>query len=124
MCRCKPASCGLPVFVYRLRLSQAHAQLLALRIGVRVTVVDNGPGIPADVLPNIFNPFYTTKPPGSGTGMGLSVVHSLVSDAGGAVSVSSEVGEGTSFILELPSAGDESEDDSHEELAEREPKQQ
>ncbi len=63
---------------------------------------DTGTGIPASILPNIFNPFFTTKPPGSGTGLGLSVVHSLVQDAGGAASVKSEPGMGTTFTIELP----------------------
>jgi len=74
---------------------------------VVLEISDDGPGIPPDVLPNIFNPFYTTKPPGSGTGLGLSVVHSLISDAGGAISVTSERGVGTTFLIELPAVADE-----------------
>ncbi|MEO8377288.1 MAG: ATP-binding protein [Candidatus Sumerlaeota bacterium] len=74
-----------------------------------VKISDTGHGIPAELLPNIFNPFLTTKPPGSGTGLGLSVVHSLVQDAGGAISVKSQEGVGTSFIIELPVLSDEAE---------------
>jgi signal transduction histidine kinase len=69
---------------------------------VRLEVEDTGSGIPASILPDIFNPFFTTKPPGSGTGLGLSVVHSLVVDGGGAVSVTSTVGVGTTFRIDLP----------------------
>ncbi len=72
---------------------------------VRLEIEDTGPGVPPDVMSNIFNPFFTTKPPGSGTGLGLSVVHSLVEDCGGAVSVRSHPGEGTVFSIELPCYG-------------------
>jgi signal transduction histidine kinase len=65
-------------------------------------ITDTGTGIPAAILPNIFNPFFTTKEPGSGTGLGLSVVHSLIQDAGGAISVQSVEGRGTTFRIELP----------------------
>lgn len=69
---------------------------------VVLEIADSGPGIPPDVMSNIFNPFFTTKEPGSGTGLGLSVVHSLVEDSAGAVSVSSRLGRGTKFTLEIP----------------------
>lgn len=96
----------------RLRLGPANGEDSAPRREgynrhVVLEVADTGPGIPPDVMSNIFNPFYTTKPPGHGTGLGLSVVHSLMADCGGAVSVRSRPGEGTVFSLELPSHGGE-----------------
>jgi PAS domain S-box-containing protein len=76
---------------------------------ITLEVADTGSGIPERILPNIFNPFFTTKAPGSGTGLGLSVVHSLVRDAGGAISVQSAVGKGTTFRIEIPRYASEDE---------------
>jgi signal transduction histidine kinase len=69
---------------------------------VEIIVADNGPGIPADVLPRIFDPFFTTKDVGEGSGLGLSIVHGIVERHGGNISVSSEVGVGTRFVVTLP----------------------
>ncbi|MCY1082773.1 sensor histidine kinase [Archangium lansingense] len=69
---------------------------------VRVDVSDSGHGIPPEVLPRIFDPFFTTKPAGSGTGVGLSISHSLVQKMGGELRVRSEQGLGTTFSLLLP----------------------
>jgi PAS domain S-box-containing protein len=74
---------------------------------VLLTVADNGVGMPPHVMANIFNPFFTTKEPGSGTGLGLSVVHSLLRDSGGAIRVDSVEGEGSTFSLELPAVADQ-----------------
>lgn len=74
---------------------------------VLLKISDTGSGISARVLPNIFNPFFTTKDPGAGTGLGLSVVHSLIRDSGGAIAVESREGRGTVFTIELPIAEDE-----------------
>ncbi len=71
---------------------------------VRIAVTDNGRGIPADVLPRIFDPFFTTKAPGEGSGLGLSVVHGIMTNCGGAVAVHSQVGIGTTFTLYFPAA--------------------
>jgi signal transduction histidine kinase len=67
-----------------------------------VSITDHGPGIPPDVLPHIFEPFYTTKPQGSGTGLGLEIVHRIVSQKfAGSIKVDSEPGK-TTFIVRLP----------------------
>jgi signal transduction histidine kinase len=76
------------------------------RVVVRVT--DSGPGIPADVLPRIFEPFYTTKPVGSGTGLGLDIVRRLITHNDAEVEVESRPGR-TEFRVSLPiAAADES----------------
>lgn len=71
-----------------------------------LTVADTGKGIDSDILADIFTPFFTTKQPGEGTGMGLSVVHGIVRDLGGDISVQSEPDRGTVFTVHLPVAGD------------------
>lgn len=69
---------------------------------IRLKVRDSGIGIPSARLQDIFNPFYTTKAPGQGTGLGLSVVHSILQRYKGAIHVESEVGRGTTFTIDLP----------------------
>ncbi len=69
---------------------------------VRLTVKDSGHGMSAAVKARIFDPFFTTKEPGKGTGMGLSVVHGIVKDCHGAVTVQSEPGQGAVFQIYLP----------------------
>jgi PAS domain S-box-containing protein len=73
---------------------------------VRLTVSDTGRGIPPEILERIFDPFFTTKGVGEGTGLGLSLVHGIVSDLGGAIDVASKVGDGTRFDIWLPVAGE------------------
>jgi signal transduction histidine kinase len=71
---------------------------------VVVCVTDNGPGIPAEVLPRIFEPFYTTKPKGEGTGLGLGIARQIVHKHGGAMRCESAPGS-TTFEVRLPIAG-------------------
>lgn len=71
---------------------------------VQVRIADTGKGIPAELLERIFTPFYTTKEPGEGTGLGLFVTRKLVESAGGRIETASIVGEGTTFTLTFPSA--------------------
>jgi CheY-like chemotaxis protein len=67
-----------------------------------VEVSDTGVGIPAHVLPRIFDPFFSTKPVGTGTGLGLSVCHGIVKGLGGTIEVDSEAGRGARFRVLLP----------------------
>jgi len=69
---------------------------------VRLTVKDTGHGILPHLLEKIFEPYFTTKEPGKGTGMGLSIVHGIVKNYGGEITVQSEVNKGTSFHVYLP----------------------
>jgi PAS domain S-box-containing protein len=72
--------------------------------GAFLHVIDSGPGIPAEHLHRIFDPFWTTKSPGEGTGLGLSLVHAIVTEHGGEIDVESEPGKGACFRIELPGA--------------------
>ncbi len=95
-----------------LRVTTEQLQLLVPRtVGrdrlaagayVCLTVSDSGTGIPAHILDRIFDPFFTTKPVGEGTGLGLALVLGIVTDFGGAIEVSTGVGEGTTFRIWLP----------------------
>jgi signal transduction histidine kinase len=69
---------------------------------VMVSVSDEGPGVPPDILPKIFGSFFTTKPEGKGTGLGLSISQGIIQDHGGRIDVSSRTDEGTTFRIFLP----------------------
>ncbi len=69
---------------------------------VLVTVSDNGNGIPQKIVDKIFQPFFTTKPTGQGTGLGLSLAYDIVKAHGGEIKVESKEGEGSEFIIQLP----------------------
>lgn len=70
-----------------------------------IVVRDRGGGMPADVLDRAREPFFTTKQPGKGTGLGLAMVHGFAEQSGGSLRITSEPGEGTTVELRLPSAG-------------------
>ncbi|MFI5185330.1 MAG: ATP-binding protein [Chitinophagales bacterium] len=69
---------------------------------VLISVRDNGPGIPQKVIDKIFQPFFTTKPTGQGTGLGLSLSYDIVKAHGGEIKVETKEAEGTTFIIQLP----------------------
>jgi signal transduction histidine kinase len=70
--------------------------------GVRITVKDNVPGIPDSIVDKIFQPFFTTKPTGQGTGLGLSLSYDIVKAHGGTISVQSAENKGSEFIISIP----------------------
>ena len=110
----------LPVWADPVQIQQIVVNLLvnamqALRVEGRITVAtredgvgvwliveDTGCGMPADVKDRIFDPFYTTKDVGEGTGLGLSLVHGIVTAHGGLINVESSVGRGSRFEIRLP----------------------
>ena len=71
---------------------------------VEIQVVDDGPGIPADVKAKIFDWFFTTKPPGEGTGLGLAVSREILQAHGGNLRLEDTPGGGATFVLDLPTS--------------------
>ena len=69
---------------------------------IKITVADNGKGIPEEVVDKIFQPFFTTKPTGHGTGLGLSLSYDIVKAHGGELKVSTPEGKGAGFVIKLP----------------------
>src|SRR5882672_1824657 len=99
----------LRVSLDALRLDEPHlATTGAVPAGdwIVLKVVDSGVGIAPEILERIFDPFFTTKDVGVGTGLGLSLVHGIVAELGGAVDVASAVGAGSTFTVYLPRGGD------------------
>ncbi len=98
--------------VLQVRLAMAHiadgddsaARQLAAGDYVELTVADTGTGIGPDIIDRIFDPYFTTKEFGKGTGMGLSITHGIVKSYGGAITVESTLGQGTAFHVYLPVA--------------------
>jgi signal transduction histidine kinase len=69
---------------------------------IEISISDNGTGIPEKLLDKIFQPFFTTKPTGQGTGLGLSLSYDIIRSAGGQLNVETREGEGTRFTIILP----------------------
>lgn len=92
-----------------LKLNNELSDEYGIPVGIYSTLIisDNGQGIPDEVLPHVFEPFFTTKPPGSGSGLGLSMVFGHIKQSGGAVRIYSEVGHGTSVFVYLPATADD-----------------
>ncbi|HEY2348979.1 MAG TPA: ATP-binding protein, partial [Puia sp.] len=67
-----------------------------------ITVSDNGSGIPKNIVDKIFQPFFTSKPAGSGTGLGLSLAYDIIKAHGGEISVKTVEGESTEFVIQIP----------------------
>ena len=72
---------------------------------IKVTFTDDGPGISEENMKRLFAPFFTTKEVGKGTGLGLSICHGIVSGHGGRIYAESELGRGSTFVVELPLNG-------------------
>jgi signal transduction histidine kinase len=70
--------------------------------GISISVKDNGPGIPQKLLDKIFQPFFTTKPTGQGTGLGLSLSYDIIKAHGGEIKVETKEGAGAEFVIQLP----------------------
>jgi signal transduction histidine kinase len=69
---------------------------------IEISVKDNGYGIPQKVVDKIFQPFFTTKPTGQGTGLGLSLSYDIIKAHGGEIKVETKEGEGAGFVIQLP----------------------
>jgi C4-dicarboxylate-specific signal transduction histidine kinase len=94
--------------------ARASAACETKRPGVYIKVTDNGAGIPAELLPKIFDLFVTTKPSGKGTGLGLVVCQEIVKAHSGTIDIESEVGTGTSVRIYLPTDEKSAESDLNE----------
>lgn len=99
--------------------SEAVKALEDIRPGqyVRLTVSDTGCGISPEAIEHVFDPFFTTREVGQGSGMGLAVAHGIVAEHGGAIAVESRVGRGTTFSVFLPRAPQETIEEAEEEVA-------
>jgi hypothetical protein len=88
---------------------EQYARLHAIKPGmyVRLTVTDTGTGMSPEVAARAFEPYFTTKPKGQGTGLGLATIYGIVTQAGGDVAISSELGVGTVIRVDLPATFDE-----------------
>ena len=82
------------------QLFQFSTKKLNDKIEIRVT--DNGNGIPQNIVDKIFQPFFTTKPTGQGTGLGLSLAYDIIKAHGGEIKVETREGEGSTFTIMLP----------------------
>ena len=72
---------------------------------VEIRVIDNGKGIPNKIVDKIFQPFFTTKPAGEGTGLGLSLAYDIIKAHGGDIKVETKEGQGSEFTILLPQNG-------------------
>lgn len=85
-------------------IEPGEKEILLLGSGeyLQLTVSDTGGGIGSDVIEKIFDPYFTTKEIGNGTGMGLAIIHGIAKDFGGTITVESQLGKGTTFHVYLP----------------------
>jgi len=101
----------LTLFTMGWRHRQEFPQLKKGRY-IRISIKDTGKGIPQDIREKIFTPFFSTKPSGEGTGMGLAVVHDIINSLEGGITLVSEEGEGTTFHIALPLCEAETDDET------------
>ena len=85
-----------------VKISTASIQLPLGGRSIQIKVTDNGGGIPKNIVDKIFQPFFTTKPTGQGTGLGLSLAYDIVKAHGGEISVKTKEREGSEFVIQLP----------------------
>jgi PAS domain S-box-containing protein len=99
-----PAGGQIKIETRTVDLDEETASVDALPAGryVEIAVTDSGTGIDAETQARIFEPFFTTKEAGRGTGLGLSIVHGIIAQAGGRISLYSELGRGSTFRIQLP----------------------
>jgi signal transduction histidine kinase len=100
--RKKEGALGTDSSLFRIDRDSHPPSPQEVRSILQVEVEDTGPGIPAETLGRIFEPFYSTKPPGEGTGLGLAICLGILESYGGKISVQSESGIGTRFTILLP----------------------
>jgi PAS domain S-box-containing protein len=115
-----PAGGTLRVELAKVGVDVARAAMIGeLAVGeyIVLTVADTGAGIAPDIMEHIFDPFFTTKEVGTGTGLGLSLVHGIVTELGGGIDLITEVGVGTTFTVYLPRSGEAAEAEDDAELA-------
>ena len=95
----------MPTFEKLATLYQPTVTVSTKKIGdkVEIKVSDNGSGIPQKIVDKIFQPFFTTKPTGQGTGLGLSLSYDIIKAHGGEIKVETKDGAGSEFIIILPS---------------------
>lgn len=105
----------LDVKLARTDIEKEHSSQLKPGPHLRLSISDNGRGMDRTILDRIFDPYFTTKEAGEGTGLGLAVVHGIVNSYGGEIKVASEVGKGSSFHILFPVIG-EQRGDYHPEL--------
>ena len=77
---------------------------------IHISFADDGPGISEENLDRVFDPFFTTKEIGRGTGLGLSICYGIVQEHGGRLRVESELGKGSTFIVEIPIMAEENQE--------------
>lgn len=92
----------ITVAVKKVRIEEVASGRLSGGNYVSIAVIDNGPGMPAEVRDRAVEPFFTTKPTGKGTGLGLAMAHGFASQSGGVLEIDSEPGQGTTVRILLP----------------------
>ena len=84
------------------RRGRLNIQTQAIKDYIRISFADDGPGISAEHLDKLFDPFFTTRGKTSGTGLGLSICHGIITEHGGRLYAKSKPGKGATFFVELP----------------------